>query len=84
MLCLVHRSHPVAAYYGRDDRGGDRGARLEDQERIGSVVVRKSGRPEFAVHMAVRLSRTGCPVHFVKSYHSLGSYRCPSVQLGIA
>ena len=85
MLCLVDRTHPVTAYYGRDDRGGDRGARLVDQKRTGFVVARKkSGRPEFAVHMAVRLSRTGCPVHYVKSYYSLGSYRYPSVQLGIA
>ena len=85
MLCLVDRSHPVTACYGRGDRGGDGGARLVDQERIDSVVARKkSGRPEFAVHMAVRLSRIGYPVHVVKSYCSLGSYRCPSVQIGIA
>ena len=85
MLCLVDRSHPVMACYGRDDRGGDRGARLVDQERTGSVVARKnSGRPEFAVHMPVRLSHIGCPAHFVKSYYSLGSYRCLSVQIGIA
>ena len=84
MLCLVDRSHPVMACYGRDDRGGDRGVRLVDQERTGSVVARKSGRPEFAGHMAVRLSRIGCPAHSVKSYRSLGSYRYPSVQIEIA
>ena len=85
MLCLVDRSHLVRACYGRDDRGGDRGARLEDQKRTGSVVARKkSGKPEFAVHMLVRLSRIGCLVRFVKSYCSLGSYRCPSVQIGLA
>lgn len=77
---FVGRSYPETACVGRGDRDDGRDVRLEDQERTDFVVVRKkSAKPESAVRRAVRLSRTGCPDHFVKSQRSLEHYRYSSV-----
>lgn len=65
------RSYPVTACYGLDDLDVD----LEDLERTGSAVDHKEfAMPESAVHMAVHLSRIGCPGHTAKSQRGLEHY----------
>ena len=77
---FVGRSYPERVCAGHGDRDDDRDARLEGQERTDSVVARKkSAKPESAVRRAVRLSRIGCPDHFVKSQCSLEHCRYSSV-----
>lgn len=73
---FVSRSYPETACAGRGDRDAGRDDRLEDQKRTGSLVGCKSS--ESAVRRAVRLTRIGCPDHFVKSPCSLEHYRYSS------
>ena len=81
MMCPVGRSYPAMAFDGRGDRDDDRDVRLKDREKTESVVGRKnSAKIESAAHMAVRLSRIGCPDHFVESHCSFEHYCYSSVQ----
>lgn len=81
MMCLVSRSHRVAACDGRDDRGDDLGVRLEDQKTSDSVVGRtNSGKVVSAVHIAARLSRIGWPGRIAKSQRGLEHCLRSSVQ----
>ena len=71
MMYLEDRSYLVAACDGLVDLDVD----LEDPERADSVVDHKKvAKPESAVHMKARLSRTGCPDHIVRSQHGLEHY----------
>ena len=72
MRYLEDRSYLVTVCDGLVDLDVD----LEDRERTDSVVDHKKlAKPESAVQMKVRLSRTGCPDHIVRSQHGLEHYR---------
>lgn len=71
IMCFEARSHPVSACYGFDDLDVD----LEDLERTDSAVdCKEFAKSESAVHMAVHLSRIGCPGHTAKSQRGLEHY----------
>lgn len=79
MMGFVGRSYLETACAGRGDHDDGRDVRLEGQEKTGSVVGRKrSAEPESAVRRSRRLSRIGCPDHFVESHCSLEHYRYSS------
>ena len=68
MIYLEHRSYFGTVCDGLVDLVVD----LEDRKMTGSVVDhRKFEKPESAVHMKMRQSRTGCPDHIVRSQHGL-------------
>ena len=77
-MYLEDRSYLVTACDDLVDLDVD----LEDRERTGSVVDHKKfEKPESAVHMEVRQSRTGCPDHIVRGQHGLEHYRHQNVQV---
>ena len=73
MVYLEDRSYHVTACDGLVDLDGH----LMNQKRTDSVVGHKHAGP--AVHMAVRLSRIGCPVRTVRSQRGPEHYRCLAV-----
>ena len=81
MMCPVDRSYLATVFDGRGDRCDARDVHSKDRERTESVDGRKnSAKIESAAHMAVRLSRIGCPDHFVESHCSFEHYCYSSVQ----
>ena len=82
MMDFVGRNYPETASAGRAGRDDGRDVQLEDQEKTDSAVGRKnSAKPESAVRRQARLTRIGCPDHFVESQCSLEHCRYPSVHM---